>query len=374
MNAVSTPRLFALSLSIISLAACGDGSRRRQCRRCVRADDDPRAKSRHRRRPRRSRCCCLPILDGLTVRRLGLIRFGVERPEVDGLLLNSDVELEDDEFVFTPPDIPQGDVTHVEASFTALDAPLSEANLARAAAAASGAEGCYPIEDQDDFVGAPLDAVGSPIFAGEVLTVSRTSGSWFELWGLDDASEDFFYEVRGDRSIHFGSELVHFGTDGDVQPGTTIDIPGSTFPAFTGVEVPAMMSLSDVTESGQGMRWQAGTDLEMPVAIDVRFHDYLTLVPSTEEDVDDFGGVSTSDGYYAVESLVEAPADVRCMTRDIGRFEYPDTLKKTIEDFRAAGFAVSSRILPPPPPPPPLVQTSKRAMASDTASLETTVT
>ena len=72
-----------------------------------------------------------------------------------------------------------------------------------------------------------------PVSAGEVITISSPAGSFGELVLDDSEPGEFFYEEA--------SELP----SGAIPAGTTLNIPGSTFPAVANVPVPAVEFLTD---------------------------------------------------------------------------------------------------------------------------------
>jgi len=258
-------------------------------------------------------------LDGLTIRKVGLARFDVLRLTFE---FNDFEELE-------------RDYTEAEAAFRALEEPLDSATLSRIAAMpGAGASGsCYPLGDEAaQSIGVLLESIGTPIDAGQALTVSRAVGSWFELEGRDDTGRGLFYTLRQDQFSGLG-----IGVEGHVEADTTMDIPGDQFPAFSAVEVPSVQALYDVVDDDTGVRWRAGADSEVPVVIDVKFADYVALQP-VESDVN----VSVFD--IPIRTLVDAPADMRCVTRDTGRFAFPDALRATIDEFKSAGQAVADQV------------------------------
>jgi len=283
-------------------------------------------------------------LDGLSISRVGLARFVVfpvwEYTDFTGTNTVSGTEAMAD----------RGDHTRVELAFTALNAPLDGEALARIAAMPSApATGrCYLLgEAGERSIGALLESLGSPLYAGDVVTVSSAAGSWFELHGIDDELDGPEYRVAHTSGDFADAVVLSSGVEGSVEPGTTFDIPGDAYPAFTAVDVPPMARLSDLVEGGADVRWSAGADPEVPVVIDVTFRDYVEIAPeeggadgaSADEDL----GVVTGDD---IRTLVEAPAGMRCVTRDTGRFVYPEELRSTMERFAAAGRAVIERIAP----------------------------
>ena len=232
--------------------------------------------------------------------------------------------------------------------FVTLNEPLDPATLARVGTTPDAPQGCRSVTaPEHESIVSLLEEIGSPAFAGEVLTVSNAAGSWFEIHGTVDELDGPRYEQSLDVSASRGADEETYGhsfefPEGPVRSGTTIDIPGDAFPAFTAVAVPPMTGLSEVTTDEADVRWRRDADAGVPVVIDVEFDDYLTLVPAGGNR----GDVYTDDDAYTVESLVQAPPDVSCVTRDSGRFEYPEALGATAEDFKDAGLAVADRVLP----------------------------
>ena len=72
-----------------------------------------------------------------------------------------------------------------------------------------------------------------PVSAGEVITLTSPAGSFGELVLDSSDPEDVFYEEA--------SELPA----GGIPAGTTVNIPGDTFPGIANVPVPAVPLLTD---------------------------------------------------------------------------------------------------------------------------------
>lgn len=326
-------------LPLLSLAACGDGGGTGAPENVASVDAAPQEATVPP--PAAAEAVEVPAHDlaGLSVRRVGLARFDVRE-----VMTYGDFGEREEETGSPSALTSAGTDTTASLAFTALDEPLDEATLARIAAMpAAGASGsCYPVVDEAErSIGALFASLGTPLFAGEVVTVTRPAGSWFELHGIDDELDGPEYGMSfGPRDPYAFPEL-----SGDVETGTTIDVPGDAFPAFTAVEVPAMSALVDVVTGDTEASWHPGTDPDVPVVLDFRFRDYVEIRPSGSGDAladDDFGVLTADD----IHTLVEAPVDVRCVTPDTGRFAYPDALRTTIEEFKAAGEAVIDRLAP----------------------------
>jgi len=79
-----------------------------------------------------------------------------------------------------------------------------------------------------------LRANARALKAGNALSVLTPSGSWPDL--LPDGYEHPYYDLQADGS-----------TLGNLPPGSTINIPGAEFPAFSGITIPPIARFTDVS-------------------------------------------------------------------------------------------------------------------------------
>jgi len=93
-----------------------------------------------------------------------------------------------------------------------------------------------------------------PVNAGEVITLTSPAGSFGELVLDSSEPDEFVYEEASDLP------------SGGIPAGTTINIPGSTFPGVANVPVPAVPLLTDfspangVTLQGVEFTWTASNN------------------------------------------------------------------------------------------------------------------
>lgn len=146
---------------------------------------------------------------------------------------------------------------------------------------------------------------GSPISAGDVLTVSSPAGSFTEL-------------TRADSDSYTGNPLPQY----PLPAGLTIDIPGAEYPAFTSIAIPDASQLI----------------LEVPAADEMLTTDTV-LTWQANNDVDSMILLSAD----VVNADPEIPdSKLSCVLADTGSFEFSETTKTQLgSDFTTADFEMN---------------------------------
>ena len=251
-------------------------------------------------------------LDGLTIRKVGLVHFDVFDSAGVGAFGEEGSFDGDGAGVYTDGEV----------AFAEFAAPLAARDLTAVADVASPVEGCTVVDDEPRLFDLDyLESAATAISGGEVLTVRRQAGSWFEFHKIDDELDGLFY-LREDTAE---AEFAFFGLSGAVEPGTVIDVPGETFPPFTATPVPPQQALTGVETSGTVITWDAGSTPDTPVFIYVSFTDFSDAESPEREE-----GSRTDADPVDLLPVPDVPEDIRCATRDTGRFEFPEAARRSI--------------------------------------------
>ena len=129
------------------------------------------------------------------------------------------------------------------------------------------------------------------------------------------------------------AEFAFPGLDGAVEPGTVIDVPEAAFPPFTAATVPALNALTGVETSGTAITWDGGAMPDTPIFIHVNFKDLSGIdSPGREE------GLLTDEDPVNPLPVPDLPEDIRCATRDTGRFELPEDVRRSIAMARESAL------------------------------------
>jgi len=167
-----------------------------------------------------------------------------------------------------------------------------------------------------------LDAFSfSPVSAGDVLTLTSPAGTFAELVKTEQAGF-ITYGVAGTGNLPSA-----------VPVGTTVDIPGDVFPAFSNIAVPTVAAVTNVSLStgttltaNSTVTWDAssvaGTNMMLTA-------NYTVLPDFTDPnfDLNNFSLVSNT---------------VNCTVADDGAFSFPaDIVSQMGSDFKDENFNLS---------------------------------
>lgn len=248
-------------------------------------------------------------LIGLQIRQLGLVYALTDTPIDDSL---------------------NEHLSSAHARFETFQSPLAANDLSLLEATLNPPQGCtvedatydQDVEADNDLffveqtAGDDSSAIGrgEAISAGEALTVMTPVGSWPDLLPSTYFSSGLAYSLDNFQPTDIEEYDEGYNVSDLIQAGSTLDIPGDVFPAFSSIPVGGLTPLRGLSigptvngelQTTSTVRWTPGDNPDQQVTV---------AFNSDAPFVDDY-------------------KHVVCITRDTGSFAMPSEVQSLMNDF-----------------------------------------